>query len=144
MLLAQALTLLVHSIPMTCLSSQLQPSGCTRLYKMKRPNPSSLPTTVTKTIENPNTELLVSTFQDRIQILISQRMGKVGTMISCSREFLEIDNSYTYHIENLIGNSNETLNSVYARQIMERRTRSSWRRHQLHSSAFGYYLGWNE
>ena len=87
---------------------------------MKRPNPSSLPSTVTKTIENPNTELLVSTFQDRIQILISQRSGKVGTMISCSHEYSEIDNSHTYHIENLLGNRDETLNSVYARQIMER------------------------
>ena len=41
-------------------------------------------------------------------------------MISCSHEFSEIDNSHTYHIENLLGNRDETLNSVYARQIMER------------------------
>ena len=89
---------------------------------MKRPSPSSLPTTATKTLTDPETELLVSTFSDRIQILISQRGGKVGTMLSCSHEFSQIDNSHTYHVETLLGdrNKNGALYAVYARQIMER------------------------
>jgi hypothetical protein len=87
---------------------------------MKRPSPSFLPTTQTRTIQDPETELLVSTFADRIQILISQKSGKVGTMLSCSHEFSHIDNSHTYHIETLLGDRNDALNSVYARQIMER------------------------
>ena len=87
---------------------------------MKRPNPSSLPTTVTKCISNPPTDLLVTTFSDRIQILISQKEGRVGTMLSASHEYSQIDNSHTYNIETLLGNGNDALNSVYARQILER------------------------
>ena len=41
-------------------------------------------------------------------------------MLSCSHEFSHIDNSHTYHIETLLGDRNDALNSVYARQIMER------------------------
>jgi len=41
-------------------------------------------------------------------------------MLNCAHEFSQIDNSHTYHIETLLGNRDDTLNSVYARQIMER------------------------
>ena len=44
----------------------------------------------------------------------------MGTMISASHEYSQIDNSHTYHIETLLGNRNDALNSVYARQILER------------------------
>ena len=71
-------------------------------------------------MQDPETELLVSTYADRIQILISQKSGKVGTMLNCVHEFSQIDNSHTYHIETLLGDRNDALNSVYARQIMER------------------------
>eukprot|EP00558_Chaetoceros_sp_UNC1202_P008179 CAMPEP_0197251706 /NCGR_PEP_ID=MMETSP1429-20130617/58273_1 /TAXON_ID=49237 /ORGANISM="Chaetoceros sp., Strain UNC1202" /LENGTH=137 /DNA_ID=CAMNT_0042713877 /DNA_START=52 /DNA_END=465 /DNA_ORIENTATION=- len=86
---------------------------------MKRPTPAALPTSLTKTIENPETELCVTIFSDRIQILVSQKLGKIGTMLSCTHEFSQIDNSHTYHVENLLGNREDALNSVYARQIME-------------------------
>jgi len=41
-------------------------------------------------------------------------------MLSATHEFSQIDNSHTYHIETLLGNSNDVLNAVYARQILER------------------------
>jgi hypothetical protein len=44
----------------------------------------------------------------------------VGTTLSATHEFSQIDNSHTYHIETLLGNSNDALNAVYARQILER------------------------
>lgn len=86
----------------------------------RRPNPSSLPTTVMRVITEPHTDLLVSVFQDRVQILISQIEGKIGTMLSVTHEFSQIDNSHTYHIQNLLGKRDDPLDSVYARQIMER------------------------
>jgi len=42
----------------------------------------------------------------------------VGTMISASHEYSQIDNSHTYHIETLLGNRIDALNYVYARQIL--------------------------
>lgn len=44
----------------------------------------------------------------------------MGTMLSASHEYSQIDNSHTYNIETLLGNRNDALNSVYARQILER------------------------
>ncbi len=91
------------------------------------PHPSSLPTTVTKsvTLKNEETpaEISISIFSDRIQILISQRAGKVGTFLTCTHEFSQIDNSHTYHTETLLGGKRDgdlDLSTVYARQIMER------------------------
>jgi Uncharacterised conserved protein (DUF2372). len=46
--------------------------------------------------------------------------GKIGTMLSVDHEFSQIDNSHTYHIQNLLGRRDDPLDSVYARQIMER------------------------
>lgn len=44
----------------------------------------------------------------------------MGTILSASHEYSQIDNSHTYNIETLLGNRNDALNSVYARQILER------------------------
>ncbi len=92
-----------------------------------KPHPSSLPTTVTKSVTLENeatpTEISISIFADRIQILISQRAGKVGTFLTCTHEFSQIDNSHTYHTETLLGgkrDGDKDLSTVYARQIMER------------------------
>lgn len=88
------------------------------------PNPSCIPTTAFKTLNGSNTEILVALFSDRIQVFISQKQGKIGNMISCNHEFSQIDNSHTYHIQTLLGNRDDTLSSVYARQIMERIVRN--------------------
>jgi len=90
---------------------------------MKRPKPNSIPTTVQKTIQtsqSTTTELLVQLFSDRIFIVISQRAGKLGTLLQCKHEHSVIDNSNTYHIETLLGKRDDALSEVYVRQIMER------------------------
>uniref|UniRef100_A0A7S3PYV0 Proteasome assembly chaperone 3 n=1 Tax=Chaetoceros debilis TaxID=122233 RepID=A0A7S3PYV0_9STRA len=89
----------------------------------KVPSPSSLPTTLTKRIptdkiETP-TDVLVTIFSDRIQILISQKSGKIGSMLSCNHEYSQIDNSHTFQVSNLLGKREDALPSVYARQILE-------------------------
>lgn len=96
--------------------SNNDPTSCNKI----RPTPSSLPTTVIRVVTEPDTDLLLSVFQDRVQILISQMEGKIGTMLSIDHEFSQIDNSHTYHIQNLLGRRDDPLDSVYARQIMER------------------------
>ena len=87
---------------------------------MKRPNPSTIPATASKKLQDNITDILVTLFSDRIQILVSQKEGKIGTLLSCTHEFSQIDNSHTYHIETLLGNREDTLSNVYARQITER------------------------
>lgn len=87
---------------------------------MKRPNPSTIPATASKTLQDNITDILVTLFSDRIQILVSQKEGKIGTLLSCTHEFSQIDNSHTYHVETLLGNREDTLSNVYARQITER------------------------
>jgi hypothetical protein len=87
---------------------------------MKRPNPSTIPSTTSKKLQDNITDILVTLFSDRIQVLISQKEGKIGTFLSCTHEFSQIDNSHTYHVETLLGNREDTLGNVYARQITER------------------------
>lgn len=89
----------------------------------KGPSPSSLPTALTKSIptekiETP-TDVLVTIFSDRIQILISQKSGKIGSMLSCTHEYSQIDNSHTFQVSNLLGKREDALPSVYGRQILE-------------------------
>lgn len=86
----------------------------------KRPCPDSIPSTFAKHMDRFGMDLLVSTFSDRIQVLISQKDGKVGTMMNASHEFSQIDNSHTYHIETLLGERSNDLYGVFARQILER------------------------
>lgn len=89
--------------------------------KMKRPNPSSIPTFIQKTLNlEPCTEIVIQLFSDRIFIVITQLSGKLGTLLQCTHEHSEIDNSHTYHVETLLGKRDDTLNEVYARQITER------------------------
>ena len=88
---------------------------------MKRPKPSSLPTCVQKTLSiTPSTEIIIQVFCDRIFIVISQRSGKLGTLLQCTHEHSQIDNSHTYHVETLLGRRDDTVSEVYVRQITER------------------------
>jgi hypothetical protein len=87
---------------------------------MKRPNPSTIPATASKKLQDNKTDILVTLFSDRIQVLVSQKEGKIGTLLSCTHEFSQIDNSHTYQVETLLGNREDTLSNVYARQITER------------------------
>jgi hypothetical protein len=87
---------------------------------MKRPNPSTIPATASKKLKDNKTDILVTLFSDRIQVLVSQKEGKIGTLLSCTHEFSQIDNSHTYQVETLLGNREDTLSNVYARQITER------------------------
>lgn len=88
---------------------------------MKTPTPASLPTCVQKTLpHNPSTDIHIQLFSDRIFIVISQLSGKLGSLLQCNHEYSEIDNSHTFHVETLLGKRDDSLNEVYARQIMER------------------------
>ena len=86
---------------------------------MKRPNPRSLPTSLKRTV-SPNTDILVQLFSDSIFVVITQRAGKLGTLLRCIHEHSVIDNSHTYHVETLMGKRDDNLAEVYARQITER------------------------
>ena len=88
---------------------------------MKRPKQSSLPTCVQKVLSiDPQTEIVLQLFSDRIFIVITQRDGKLGTLLQCTHAYSEIDNSHTYHVETLLGKRDDSLSEVYVRQITER------------------------
>lgn len=88
---------------------------------MKRPKPNSLPTCVQKSLSNtPSTEIIIQLFSDRIFVVISQRSGKLGTLLQCTHDHSHIDNSHTYHVDTLLGKRDDTLSEVYVRQITER------------------------
>ena len=90
-------------------------------HNMKRPKQSSLPTCVQKVLSiDPQTEILLQLFSDRIFIVITQRDGKLGTLLQCTHAYSEIDNSHTYHVETLLGKRDDSLSEVYVRQITER------------------------
>lgn len=87
------------------------------------PKPSSLPTCIQKTLPHtlPSpTEVMIQLFSDRIFIVISQRAGKLGTLLQCTHEHSVIDNSHSYHVETLLGKRDDAQSEVYIRQITER------------------------
>eukprot|EP00555_Chaetoceros_dichaeta_P008320 CAMPEP_0198254538 /NCGR_PEP_ID=MMETSP1447-20131203/4823_1 /TAXON_ID=420782 /ORGANISM="Chaetoceros dichaeta, Strain CCMP1751" /LENGTH=171 /DNA_ID=CAMNT_0043940625 /DNA_START=41 /DNA_END=553 /DNA_ORIENTATION=+ len=121
----------------------------------RRPKPSSLPTTLQCTIKSPaskcpqssstsssttsnspsssspktiQTDILLQLFQDEIFIVLSQREGKLGSLLRCTVEHSVIDNSNTYEVTPLLGGSGRTNNDsplagiaqVYARQLHQR------------------------
>ncbi len=106
-----------------------------------RPKASSLPTSLTRTIqlvcgENDDevvpTTIVLQLFSDRIFLSITQLSGKMGSLFVCNVEESIIDNSTTYHISTLLGtgvaggnNSNiahqeVSLREVYVRRLAER------------------------
>jgi hypothetical protein len=90
---------------------------------MKTPTLASLPTCVQKTLSQNSAaevDIHIQLFSDRIFIVISQLSGKLGSLLQCNHEYSEIDNSHTFHVETLLGKRDDSLNEVYARQIMER------------------------
>lgn len=91
------------------------------------PKASSLPTCIQKTLpentlspSSPPTDLMIQLFSDRIFIVISQRSGKLGSLLQCTHEYSVIDNSHSYHVETLLGKRDDVQSEVYIRQIMER------------------------
>ena len=110
--------------------------------KRYRPKPSSLPTTLVRTISLPITsdsatissgvpiELILQLFNDRIFLSITQLNGKLGSLLVCNIEESVIDNSTTYNIKTVlgagvarnssIGDQEIALREVYVRQIAER------------------------
>jgi hypothetical protein len=92
-----------------------------------RPKPTSLPITLHRSLANPPTELLLQLFSDRIFLSISQRNGKLGTLLVCHVEESVIDNSTTYNIQTLLGSGcsscnmeEESIREVYVRAIAEK------------------------
>jgi len=71
-------------------------------------------------IEKIQTDIIVQIFADRIVVFLSQLEGKIGTYLSTTIEESIIDGSTTFHISSLLGNRDDPLHNVYARQLAER------------------------
>ena len=72
-----------------------------------QPSPSSLPTSIIRTItlgdEEVETTLILQLFSDRIFVSISQLSGKVGSLLLCNVEESIVDNSTMYNVRTLLG-----------------------------------------
>ena len=103
-----------------------------------RPKASSLPTSLTRTIQLEcdgdviPTTVILQLFSDRIFLSITQLSGKMGSLLLCNVEESIIDNSTTYHISTLLGtgvaggnnrvvaHEEISLREVYVRRLAER------------------------
>jgi hypothetical protein len=93
-----------------------------------QPSPSSLPTSLIRTItlgdEEVETSLILQLFSDRIFISITQLAGKVGSLLLCNVEESIVDNSTTYNIRTLLGtgvSSRGGEREVSIREVLVRR-----------------------
>ena len=97
-----------------------------------QPSPSSLPTSLIRTItlgdEEVETSLVLQLFADRIFLSITQLSGKVGSLLICNVEESIVDNSTTYNVRTLLGtgvssrgNEREvSIREVFVRRLTER------------------------
>jgi len=100
-----------------------------------QPSPSSLPTSLIRTItlgdEEVETCLILQLFSDRIFISITQLSGKVGSLFLCNVEESIVDNSTTYNIRTLLGTGvssrgggggerEVSIREVFVRRLAER------------------------
>ena len=86
------------------------------------PHPSSLPTTLSRSYKllGIETDAFVQLFQDRIVLGISQRQQKIGTWCYASAAQSAVDpRAIDWDISNVLGDRNDVLLGVYARQITE-------------------------
>ena len=87
------------------------------------PSPMSLPKTVTKryNIDGVSTDMFVQVFADRIVVGVSQLNGKFGNYLMCEAIPDEVNPKHVeYDVTTLLGAREDTLLTVYARQITER------------------------
>lgn len=87
------------------------------------PSPLSLPRIVTKrySIDGVSTDMFVQVFADRILVGVSQLHGKFGNYLMCEAIPDEVNPKHVeYNVTPLLGAREDTLLTVYARQITER------------------------
>ena len=87
------------------------------------PSPASLPKTASKsyTIDGISTDMFVQVFSDRIMVGVSQLNGKFGNYLLCEAIPDEVNPKHIeYDVTTLLGAREDTLLTVYARQITER------------------------
>jgi hypothetical protein len=109
-------------------SSSSSPGGKNTTSSRVTPHPASLPKTITRSVllmesSSIPTDICIQFFHDRIFVAISQRAGTIGTFLLCQRrDSSEVTpHAVDYEMTNLLGGArDDALQSVYARQIMER------------------------
>mmetsp|Transcript_27837 Transcript_27837/g.47322 ORF Transcript_27837/g.47322 Transcript_27837/m.47322 type:complete len:235 (-) Transcript_27837:81-785(-) len=115
--------------------------------KQYRPKPSSLPTSLVRTIQLPAdddndntnnddaanqtnntipTTIILQLFSDRIFLSITQLNGKMGSLLVCNVEESIIDNSTTYNVSTVLGTgvargSSNAEHQVALREVCVRR-----------------------
>ena len=97
-------------------------SDDSNVRESKVPAEECLPVCVTKDVfvsgTDVKTTIILQIFADRVFVVLTN-YKRFGSILECSATVSEIDQALDYRVQTLLGKRDDTVNDVYARQILE-------------------------